>query len=60
MSFIIDGTNGGTFPSWTTATRPASPTTGQTGYNSTTGQLEVYGSLGWVNAGTSGNSYTVS
>ena len=50
MTMIIDGTNGGTFPSWTTAGRPASPAVGQMGYNSTTGNFEAYTSGGWVPA----------
>jgi len=55
------GSNGGiTSPTWTTATRPSSPYTGQMGYNTTTAQIEVYGAVGWVNAGTAGNSYTIS
>jgi hypothetical protein len=47
MSIILDGTNGETFPSWTTSTRPASPTAGQVGYNSTYGGLEVYNGSAW-------------
>jgi len=47
-------------PTWTTGTRPSSPATGTTGYNTTTGQIEAYGVIGWANAGTSGNSYTAS
>ena len=48
MTFLVDGTLGGTFPSWTTATRPASPAVGQMGYNTTTGQFDVYNSGGWA------------
>lgn len=48
MSFIVDGDKGGFFPSWTTATRPASPAVGQMGYNTTTGQFDVYNSGGWA------------
>lgn len=47
MTFLVDGTLGGTFPSWTTATRPASPTVGQMGYNTTTGLFDQYVSSGW-------------
>lgn len=47
MPLTLDGTNGEVFPSWTTATRPASPTAGQTGFNTTTGQLETYNGSGW-------------
>jgi hypothetical protein len=48
MSLILDGTNGETFPSWTTATRPASPAVGQMGYNTTTGNFDAYTASGWV------------
>jgi hypothetical protein len=44
---VLDGTQGETFPSWTTATRPSSPTAGQMGYNSTYGGLEVYNGSAW-------------
>ena len=38
------GSNGGTsIATWTTGTRPSSPRTGQMGYNSTTGLMEVLG-----------------
>jgi hypothetical protein len=50
MSIILDGTAGETFPSWTTAGRPASPATGQTGFNSTLGILETYNGTTWVNS----------
>jgi hypothetical protein len=53
MPMIIDGTNGGFFPSWTTATRPASPSAGQMGYNTTTGNFDLYTAAGWVSAFTS-------
>lgn len=48
MTFIVDGTKGGTFPSWTTSTRPASPAVGQMGYNTTTGNFDAYTANGWV------------
>jgi hypothetical protein len=47
MPLTLDGTNGEVFPSWTTATRPATPSAGQTGFNTTTGQLETYNGSGW-------------
>ena len=47
MSFIVSGSDGGTFPSWTTATRPASPAVGQMGYNTTTGLFDQYVSGAW-------------
>jgi hypothetical protein len=53
MPFIVDGTNGGFFPSWTTATRPASPSAGQMGYNTTTGAFDAYTAAGWVSVASS-------
>lgn len=53
MPMIIDGTNGGFFPSWTTATRPASPAVGQMGYNTTTGAFDAYTVAGWVSVASS-------
>lgn len=47
MPLILDGTKGETFPSWTTATRPATPNAGQTGYNTTLATLEVYDGTNW-------------
>ena len=52
MTFLVDGSLGGTFPSWTTATRPASPAVGQMGYNTTIGQFDSYTSGGWVSVAT--------
>jgi hypothetical protein len=46
------GSNGGTSVStWTTGTRPASPLTGQTGFNTTLGSLESYNGSAWVSGG---------
>ena len=46
------GSNGGTSVStWTTGTRPASPITGQTGFNTTLGSLESYNGSAWVSGG---------
>ena len=42
MAIILDGTLGETFPSWTTAGRPASPSVSQMGYNSTLGNMEYW------------------
>ena len=47
MSLILDGTNGETFPTWTTATRPSSPNTNQLGYNSTYGGYELWNGSAW-------------
>lgn len=48
MPLILDGTKGETFPSWTTATRPATPNAGQTGYNTTLNVIETYNGTGWA------------
>ena len=48
MTFIVDGTKGAYFSSWSTAGRPTSPATGQTGYNTSYAQLEVYNGTSWV------------
>jgi len=47
MTMVLDGTNGLTYPTWTTATRPASPATGQMGYNTTYGGTEIYNGSAW-------------
>jgi hypothetical protein len=58
MTFIVDGDKGGFFPSWTTATRPASPAVGQMGYNTTIGQFDAYTTNGWVSVATSATAPT--
>ena len=50
MALILDGTNGITYPSWTTGTRPATPGTGDTGFNSTLNCLETYNGNSWSSA----------
>jgi hypothetical protein len=47
MSIVLDGATGEVFPVWTTSTRPASPATSQTGYNSTIGGIEFYNGSSW-------------
>lgn len=59
MSIILDGTNGETFPSWTTGTRPSSPTAGQVGYNSSFGVLETYNGSAWVQSATTSKSFAI-
>ena len=54
MTMILDGTNGEVFPTWTTATRPASPVTSQTGWNTTIGSLENYNGTAWTAVGGGG------
>jgi hypothetical protein len=63
MALTLDGSLGETLPSWTTAGRPASPTTGLTGYNTTLNIREVWNGSAWTAdslpaAGTSGNVLT--
>jgi hypothetical protein len=54
------GSNGGTsISTWTTATRPASPLTGQTGYNTTLSTLEVYNGSAWAQVTNSTPQVTV-
>lgn len=48
MPIVLDGTKGEVPASWTTAGRPASPSAGQFGYNTTLGTGEMYTSAGWV------------
>jgi hypothetical protein len=59
MTFLVDGSLGGTFPSWTTSGRPASPAVGQMGYNTTNGSFDMYQASGWVSNITSGTSGTI-
>jgi hypothetical protein len=49
MAITLNGTTGEVFPTWTTATRPASPSTSQTGYNTSIGSLETYNGTSWTN-----------
>lgn len=51
MAITLNGSSGEIFPSWTTAGRPASPTPGQTGFNSTLGQLETWNGAYWMQGG---------
>jgi hypothetical protein len=51
MPVVISGTNGITNATWTTATRPSAPSTGQMGYNSTLGVMEFYNGSAWVQGG---------
>jgi hypothetical protein len=55
------GSNGGiTSPTWTTATRPASPITGQIGWNSTLSSMEVYNGSAWQTVATTGKAIAMS
>ena len=48
MAITIDGTNGIGNATWTTGTRPSSPTQGLLGYNTTILGLEVYSGGQWI------------
>lgn len=48
MTINFDGTNGITYPSWTTSARPSSPSAGQTGYNSTLNVVETWNGSSWT------------
>lgn len=54
MPLILDGTKGETFPTWTTGTRPSTPSQGQTGYNTTLNTLETYNGTSWIGVGAGG------
>lgn len=47
MPVVVDGVNGITYPTWTTASRPTNPNVGQTGFNTTLGVLEIYDGTQW-------------
>lgn len=60
MTAVVNGTDGITFPSWTTPTRPATPVAGQAGFNTTIGAMETYTGSAWSTSdlpatGASGN-----
>jgi hypothetical protein len=48
MPIILDGTNGETFPSWTTLGRPSPASLNQTGYNTSLNILETYNGTSWI------------
>jgi len=55
------GSNGGTaISTWTTAGRPASPITGQIGWNSTLSSMEVYNGSAWQTVATTGKAIAMS
>jgi len=55
------GSNGSAaMPNWTTGTRPASPRTGQIGYNTTLSTLEIYNGSAWQSIITTGKSIAMS
>ena len=48
MPTIVSGSNGVSFSTWTTASRPSSPINGQFGYNTTLGLFEGYANGAWT------------
>ena len=48
MAISINGTTGINNATWSTAGRPTSPATGQTGYNTTLNAYETYNGSGWT------------
>lgn len=54
MPAIIGGSTGITFPTWTTAGRPASPTVGQMGWNTDLASMENYNGSAWASVGGGG------
>jgi hypothetical protein len=55
------GSNGGVaITTWTTGTRPTSPITGQTGWNSTLSSMEVYNGSAWQTVATTGKAIAMS
>ena len=59
MAITLNGTTGIVEVSWTTATRPASPTTGQVGFNTTLGYLETYDGTAWLQSNIPSTGLTV-
>jgi hypothetical protein len=49
ISIDASGGGGNVFDTWTTAGRPGTPFTGQAGYNTSTGYVEVYNGSAWGN-----------
>ena len=48
MAITINSVNGITQAGWTTAGRPASPSAGQVGFNTTLNAFEQYNGTGWA------------
>lgn len=48
MALVFDGTVGISLPNWTTDGRPAAPSPGQFGYNTTLRRYEFYNGTGWI------------
>ena len=48
MALVLNGSTGINNVTWSTAGRPTSPATGQTGYNTTLNAYEIYNGTGWT------------
>lgn len=48
MALVLNGSTGINNVTWSTAGRPTSPATGQTGYNTTLNAYETYNGTGWT------------
>ena len=48
MALTLDAETGVVVPSWTTENRPAAPTEGTMGYNTTLNQIEIWNSTSWT------------
>jgi len=62
-TFSLSGTNGIINATWTTAGRPSAPSTGQVGFNTTTGLIDCYDGTSWksiLNTGIIGSLYNIS
>ena len=59
MAMILQGTDGLTYPTWTTAGRPSTPSLAQCGYNTSLNVLEIYNGTAWVAVGDQAGSYSV-
>jgi hypothetical protein len=50
MALTLDAETGVVLPSWTTGNRPAAPTEGTMGYNTTLNQVEFWNGTDWIKA----------
>lgn len=48
MTITLNGSTGEVFPTWTTSTRPSSPSQSQMGFNTTTNAFDVWNGSAWV------------
>jgi hypothetical protein len=61
MTITLNGSTGEVFPTWTTATRPSTPSQSQMGFNTTTNAFDVWSGSAWVSlVQSSSNSISLS